>query len=622
MTDEIARVAAALPGYEVGEELGRGGFGVVRRGRHKQLGRPVAIKELPPFLANDARVRARFAAEARVLASLTHAHIVPIYDYLEQEGLCLLVMEQLPGGSVWDRFSSGGVTMETATAVVMAACDALHDAHQHNVLHRDIKPENLLFSADGVLKLTDFGIARVVGGDQALATQAGEILGTPAYMAPEQAEGSDLGPAADVFSTSVMLYELLSGKLPYSEEGGALAIVYRHIYEDPIPLSQASDEVPAPLAEVTMQALARAPEERFGTAEEMGVAVGEAGTAAWGPGWIERAEVAVMTPGPIRASIDRPTSRRSGPAAGRGQARAEGRCEATIVRPAPRVRPSAAVRHGVAAADVNPAELVPVQNVIEPPPSPLLPAIAALALLGATVVFALAGIGSPQRDQALAPGSVSVAGVDIGSGAAPSIDFAQPIEIRLQQLPPAARAATEVQLGLSTAGVPLIDSGSEPLPPNRGQAGVLVNATASRYLAAAEVTGEFRLKAGDATLLQHQFPIKPKQPSLLTLPGVLAIALLLLVVAYTESLLRPLRRGRRLASAVVGMVFMGAAWGVVASIFAWLLGSGEPTPANLLTCLVGAAAGVAAAMAAARYGRRRRGQLRKTPRPQLGLSPA
>src|ERR1700738_3621737 len=141
-------IVAALPEYDIGGELGRGGFGLVLSGRHRQLRRDVAIKELPPALAADPRVRARFAAEARVLASLSHPHIVPIYDYVERDGLCLLVMEKLTGGTLWDRFKQQGLGVESTCAVAMAACTALHYAHQRGVLHRDVKPENLLYSSE------------------------------------------------------------------------------------------------------------------------------------------------------------------------------------------------------------------------------------------------------------------------------------------------------------------------------------------------------------------------------------------------------------------------------------------------------------------------------------------
>ena len=138
--------------------------------------------------------RARFVTEARLLAALDHPHVVPVFDFVEKDGLCLLVMELLPGGTVWSRFGGNGFTPPAACATVLAASAGLQAAHEKNVLHRDVKPENLMFSSEGVLKVTDFGIAKVVGGDSTLATRAGEVLGTPAYIAPEQARGARFLP--------------------------------------------------------------------------------------------------------------------------------------------------------------------------------------------------------------------------------------------------------------------------------------------------------------------------------------------------------------------------------------------------------------------------------------------
>ena len=150
--------------------------------------------------------------------------------------------------------------------------------------------------------MTDFGIARVLGEDDTLATRDGELLGTPAYMAPEQASGVDLGPTTDVYAAGVMLYELLSGRLPYPEEGGSLAIVLRHINEDAVPLTEVAPGVPAHVADVVMRALARDPGDRFESAEAFGVAIGQAASASWGGGWLERSGIALREPGPILAS--------------------------------------------------------------------------------------------------------------------------------------------------------------------------------------------------------------------------------------------------------------------------------------------------------------------------------
>ena len=221
------------PSYEVGSELGRGACGVVLAGQHRQLGRLVAIKQLPRAFGADPAVRARFLAEARVLATLDHPHVVAIYDFVDHDGLCLLVMERLTGGTVWSRFHAGGFTPDVSCAILLAVCSGLQHAHQHGVLHRDVKPENLMFSGAGTLKVTDLGIAKVIGGSSTLATRHGEILGTPAYIAPEQAQGYELTPATDVYAAGTLLYELLAGRLPFPADADPATLLYRHVHEAP-----------------------------------------------------------------------------------------------------------------------------------------------------------------------------------------------------------------------------------------------------------------------------------------------------------------------------------------------------------------------------------------------------
>ncbi|TQC38208.1 serine/threonine protein kinase, partial [Rhodococcus sp. WS4] len=232
METDIDRVAAALPAYEVGGELGHGGWGVVLAGQHRALGRPVAIKQLPPAFATDPGIRRRFTAEGRLLASLDHPHVVPVYDFVEHDGLCLLVMELLPGGTVWNRFTRTGFNAHAAVAVALACAAGLTAAHNRSILHRDIKPENLLFAASGAIKVTDFGIAKVIGGNETLATKAGDVLGTPSYIAPEQARGGELTPATDVYALATMLYELLAGELPFPAADDAMALLFMHAFDD------------------------------------------------------------------------------------------------------------------------------------------------------------------------------------------------------------------------------------------------------------------------------------------------------------------------------------------------------------------------------------------------------
>jgi hypothetical protein len=290
----------ALPAYDIGEELGQGGMGLVVSGQHRQLGRRVAIKQLPSAFAADPEVRRRFAAEARVLASLDHPHVVPVYDYVEYEGVCLLVMALLSGGTLRGRVAeSGGLTAPQSVAVSLACLSGLAAAHRRGVLHRDVKPENILFAETGILKVADFGIAKVLGGADTVMTRRGEVIGTPSYIAPEQVLGNQLSPATDVYAVATMLYELLADCLPFSDDGGAVTVMFKHAYDEPIPLRNVEPDVPGALAAVVMRGLATDPAGRFATAESFGAALAEAGTQTWGPGWLSAQQVPIMDAGPV-----------------------------------------------------------------------------------------------------------------------------------------------------------------------------------------------------------------------------------------------------------------------------------------------------------------------------------
>ena len=304
-------LSSVLPAYDIGDELGKGGWGVVVSGQHRQLDRQVAIKQLPAALAADPAVRRRFTAEARVLASLDHPHVVPVYDFVERDGVCLLVMELLPGGTLRSRVRAAGrLTAPYAVAVSLACTSGLGAAHRRGVLHRDVKPENMLFAGSGVLKVTDFGIAKVVGGPDTVVTRAGEVLGTPAYIAPEQVRGGQLSPATDVYGVATMLYELLADALPFASDGEDVAILFKHAYEAPIPLREVAPTVPDPVAAVVMRGLATEPAERFATAESFGVALAEAATEAWGPGWLPAEQVPILDAGPIIGAAGHPAAPR------------------------------------------------------------------------------------------------------------------------------------------------------------------------------------------------------------------------------------------------------------------------------------------------------------------------
>ncbi|WP_133150706.1 serine/threonine-protein kinase, partial [Frankia canadensis] len=242
------RVADALPAYDVTAVLGHGGHAVVLAGRHRRLGRSVAIKVLSTA-GSDGGAHGRFLAEARVLAGLDHPHIVGIYDYVESADLCLLVMERLAGGSA-RTLAANGLTVATVAAVGLAACAALRCAHDGGILHRDVKPDNMLFTADGLLKVTDFGIAKLVGASGAAPST---FVGTPVYMAPEQFDGRPLGPACDLYALGVVLYELLSGRPPFARSLPMTQLMTLHLRTPPPPL----DAVPPAVAAVVARALAK-----------------------------------------------------------------------------------------------------------------------------------------------------------------------------------------------------------------------------------------------------------------------------------------------------------------------------------------------------------------------------
>ncbi len=299
----VAEVAAALPGYDVGARLGSGSFGLVLAGRHRALGRDVAIKVLT---ALQDTTPARFAAEARVLAELDqHPHVVRVHDYIAHDDLHMIMMELLPGGTLTRR---AGMSGEQACAVGLAVAEALAYIHGRGVLHRDIKPDNVLFDADGLLKVTDFGIAKIFEGSQVTATT---IIGTPRYMAPEQITGGRLGPATDLYALGTVLYELLAGSPPFSPDLSPPAQLHHKL--NVTPATPAG--VAAPIAAVVMRALAKEPERRQPSAHAFARDLAAAAAAAYGPGWTDRAGTRLHLSDDVRAAADgdadgRPPGRR------------------------------------------------------------------------------------------------------------------------------------------------------------------------------------------------------------------------------------------------------------------------------------------------------------------------
>jgi hypothetical protein len=261
-------VGSHLGKYEVLEEIGQGGMSVVYRAADTHLQRQVAIKVMHAFLAEQPEARERFHREAVAVARLRHPHIIEIFDYSgESADTSYIVTELVQGAALARILRDGGITPpEAGMLLARPIAEALAHAHAHGVIHRDLKPENILVGDDGALKLTDFGIARML--DSHTLTMTGTLLGSPAYMAPEYVEGYATDERADIFSFGAMLYQLTVGHLPF-EAPTAHALLKRIAGGDYRPVEQANPHVHAGIARIIERCLQRLPENRYSSAEEL-----------------------------------------------------------------------------------------------------------------------------------------------------------------------------------------------------------------------------------------------------------------------------------------------------------------------------------------------------------------
>jgi eukaryotic-like serine/threonine-protein kinase len=275
MTDEGKRMLGDR--YEIGEVIGRGGMAEVHEARDLRLGRKVAIKILRPDLARDPSFQARFRREAQSAASLNHPNIVAVYDtgedtLINENGESVvvpyIVMEYVDGMTLRQLLSSGRRLLpERALEITAGILNALDYAHRHGIVHRDIKPANVMLTRTGDVKVMDFGIARALNDTGTTMTSAQAVMGTAQYLSPEQARGEVVDARSDLYSTGVLLYELLTGTPPFTGES-AVAIAYQHVSEMPIPPSQVDDGVNAEVDAVDLRALAKRVEDRYQTAAE------------------------------------------------------------------------------------------------------------------------------------------------------------------------------------------------------------------------------------------------------------------------------------------------------------------------------------------------------------------
>jgi serine/threonine-protein kinase len=257
--------------YEIKSELGRGGMATVYKAYDPLFEREVALKVLPREMLHDPQFRVRFEREAKTIAALEHQAIVPVYDVGEEEGQPFFVMRYMTGGSLSDTIARGPMSLTAAAKLIERLAPALDDAHQKGIVHRDLKPGNILFDRSGEPYISDFGIAKITQSQSATVT-GGAIIGTPAYMSPEQAQGEKVDGRSDVYALGVILYEMLSGTQPY-QATTPMAIVVKQITE-PIPhILDANPKLPTAIETVIEKAMAKNPDERFSTAGELSTAL-------------------------------------------------------------------------------------------------------------------------------------------------------------------------------------------------------------------------------------------------------------------------------------------------------------------------------------------------------------
>lgn len=260
--------------YKLVERLGRGGMAEVYKGYQETLDRHVAIKLMHAFLISEENFVERFKREARAMAALSHPHIVNVFDFdVYGEDTYYLVMEYIGGGTLKEKLeqlakANQRLSLSEAIRIVAEIADALAYAHKQGMVHRDIKPANIMLKKSGRAILTDFGIVKLVGGQTSAYTATGAMIGTPAYMSPEQAMGQQGDERGDIYSLGVLLFQMVTGQLPF-EADTALGIVMKHVNE-PVPYPKdLNPDLPYDLQEIILKALAKDPTERYQTARDM-----------------------------------------------------------------------------------------------------------------------------------------------------------------------------------------------------------------------------------------------------------------------------------------------------------------------------------------------------------------
>lgn len=291
--------------YRIINQIGKGGMATVYKAYQPSVDRYVAVKVLPSQLAESKEFAARFQQEARIIAKLEHPHILPVFDYGESNGVAYFVMRYLEAGTLKDRMVAGRpLPIQEIDKLFTQLADALSYAHGHGVVHRDLKPANALIDSQGNVFLTDFGIAKLLESASPRLTQTDAIMGTPAYISPEQAQGQTVDQRSDIYSLGIILYEMVTGSVPYVAET-PLAVIFKHISDPLPPPSLVKPDIPRPIEQVILKALAKDPRDRFATSAEF--------VTAWKRALETREQVARMvTVPPVSPTASTKTTSRFG----------------------------------------------------------------------------------------------------------------------------------------------------------------------------------------------------------------------------------------------------------------------------------------------------------------------
>ncbi len=302
-----AEIKRSVGRYEVGEVIGRGGAAVVYLAHQHDLHRQVALKELSPFYAVEAEFADRFVEESRMIATLNHPNVVTVHEYFEDAGIPYIAMEYLARGSL--RPFIGRLGIAEIVGVLDSVLAGLAHGESRGIVHRDLKPENLLVADDGRVKIADFGVARAINNatPRGVVTASGTTIGTPAYMAPEVALGGTLSPVMDLYSLGIVVWELLTGRVPFEDSGSLAAVLYRQAYEAVPPVEAVVPGIDERLAEWLRRMLRKRPEDRFESAQDAWDRLEDIVIELLGPRWRRLARLA-----PVPTDVGRV---RSAPAA-------------------------------------------------------------------------------------------------------------------------------------------------------------------------------------------------------------------------------------------------------------------------------------------------------------------